>query len=798
MSIHFYFSKKNILFLFLLCFFLQANAQQVKPVYRTKLPGALSWNNIQVEYYKLLNALRAEKKLSPLIPNDPILDEASFDQPHYMDSTRRVGHDQKLKRKETPQKRVFYYNGTHDQVGENCMMLFIGKQMRVKYSKEPIIANTEKEIATAMFLGWKNSPGHYKNMITPGYDVAGLGYYFNKDSSQIYCAQVFGAKPFVPRKGLDSPDNAYDVKESVPAVCNCFNSPSWPDLSKEISLAQGGDTVYMICRKLDKLKNFFNNAADGIYLDFVLREQFVCEKNNLLHGSPVYDGFMTKPVLFKDMIKNNRAPGNNFFAAIGVIPKEVKNLKYGLDYGVIKNGHSCQYVYVNSIPEKNLDALNLVPKWLDNPDLEIKKDTFNGVLKFNIPFERGKTTVSVAQKNEIAKRLEVYKPFVKSLKINTFSSVEGNEQINLKLQEERASMLKGIIAGVLTTEVKTQVEAKENWEAFYKEVDNTKFAYLKTLPKPKVKELLQSKKMLDSLDVILRSTRIAQVEVELSASIDRNSEPYILLGAYKKALAMGDSLNAFACQSRLMYYLRAYKITNNDITSVEIPGNRKYIAHLTNWVGLATNDPELFYTNKTRQMALLYSTIDTNFLPLQFNYCIMALKYIRELGDTIIPIPALEAKMRKCYKLKTSTDSMYVDYMLLNYNIMTAFNNYAAHRYEKIEKPLQEIKDYFSRHEITETEGVKLGLLFNMYAKYDWTLEILQPLLKKYPQNNDVLFLFIKTYSPSSADFMNEAEYAGLLSLAKKRDKDLFMKWIDEECFQLLRKPEIKTEYCRQ
>lgn len=779
----------------LMCSF--AKAQQVKSPYKSKLPGTLNWALIQTEFYKQLNALRAEKKVSPLIPGDAVLDAASFDQAHYMDSTKRVTHDQKVKRKETPQKRVFYYNGTHDQVGENCMMLFIGKEMQVKYAKEPLIVRTEKEIATAMFLGWKNSPGHYKNMITPGYDVAGLGYFFNKDSSQIYCAQVFGAKPFVPRKGLDSPDNAFDVKEALPAVCNCFNNATWSNLAKEIIMTQVGDTVYLLCEKLDKLKAFFNNPADGIYLDFVLREQFVCEKNNLLHGSPIYDGFMTKPVLFKDMIKHNQAPGNNFYAAIGVVPKEVKSLRYGLDYGIIKNGYSCMYVFVNPIPDRNLDALNLIPKWIDNPDLEVKPDTFNGVLKFNIPFERGKTNVATAQRTELIKRMEIYKPFVRSVKINTFSSVEGNELANLKLQEQRAAMLKDIISGILKTEVNTQIESKENWDAFYKEIGNTKFSYLEKLPKPKVKELLQSRKMLDSLDIILAATRIAQIEVELAARVDNNSDPYIMLGAYQKALKSGDSLNAFACQSRLMQHLRAYRLSNNDITSVEIPGNRKYIAHLTNWVGLATNDPQLFYTNKTRVMSQLYSTIDTNFLPLQFNYCIMALKYIRELGDTIIPIPLLEAKMKKCYKLKTATDSMYVDYMLLNYNIMTAYNNYAAHRYEKVDKPLQEIRNYFARHEITETEGVKLGLLFNMYARYDWTLEILKPLLKKYPQNNEVLFLFIKTYSPSSADFMDEAEYAALLSLAKKRDKARFMAWIDDECFQLMRKPEIKAEYCK-
>ena len=45
---------------------------------------------------------------------------------------------------------------------------------------------------------------------------------------------------------------------------------------------------------------------------------------------------------------------------------------------------------------------------------------------------------------------------------------------------------------------------------------------------------------------------------------------------------------------------------------------------------------------------------------------------------------------------------------------------------------------------------------------------------------------------------MNDDEYKGLLSLAKKRDRERFMKWIDIENFQLMRKPEIKEEYCKQ
>lgn len=770
-------------------------AQVQTTKYKSNLPNGLNWNAIQTEYFKLLNELRVQQKTTQF-SNDAILNLASFDQAHYMDSVHKVMHDQKLKGKESPQKRVFYYNGTHDQVGENCLSIVYNKPMKVKYSKVPIVVKTDKEVANALFLSWKNSPGHYKNMIEPAYDVAGLGFYYNADSSQIYATQVFSAKPFVPRKGLNSPDDAYGIKEGISSACNCMNTSAWNNLVKEMQIVQGVDSIYLKCEKLDLLKSFFNNANDAIYLDYVLREQFVCEKNNLLHGSPIYDGFMTKPVLIKNLLKLNKAPGNNFYAAIGPVPKEVNNLKYGLNYGIVKNGYLCDYNYVNSIPGENLNVLNLVPKWIDNQDLEVKQDTFAGVLKFNIPFERGKSTIAKASKDQLIKRLSVYKPFVKDLKIKTFSSVEGNTQANLRLQEERAKYLKDIIASVCTTQLSTEIESKENWDLFFKEIEHTRFSFLKNYTKQKIKEELQSKKMLDSLDVILKTTRIAQIEISISAAINNNSEPYLLLGAYQKALEIGDSLNAFACQSRLIYYLRRYQLTNNDITSIPVPSSRKFIAHLTNWVGLATNDDELFYTYKTREMAILYSKIDTNYLPLQFNYNIMALKYILTVGDTIMPIEQLEYRMKKCYNLKTSKDSMYVDYMLLNYNIMTAYNNNVIHRFEKIEKPLKEIKAYFERHSITETEAVKLGLLFNLYGKYNWTLEILYPLLKEYPNNNDVLFLFIQTYTSYNTNKLTETEYQKLLELAKKRDGKRYNDWV-ESTFQVLRIPAVKKEFCK-
>ena len=766
---------------------------------KTSLPKNLKWSIIEKEFYLQLNNLRKELKINELKYGDAILNLAANDQSEYMSANKSVGHTQKIKGKESPQKRVFYYNGTHDVIGENCLKTYINKPLKVKYSKKDVVISNEKEIATDLFLSWKNSPGHYQNMISPDYDIAGLGFSYGKDSS-LYCTQVFSAFPYEQAKGFESPSDAFGIKEKNDGICQCMNSKTWDDIFSDLTIVFGADSVYLKCERYDLLKSFFNETGDAIYLDYVFRNQFVCAKNNLLHGSPIYDGCMTKPVLFKDLYKRNKGIGpKNFFATLCAIPKNLYNQKteIGIDYGIVKKGYVCEYNYSISCPRKNLNILSLIPKWIDNPDLDIQPDTFKGIIKFNIPFARGIKEISESYKKEITKRLEIYKPFIKNIDIKTYSSIEGSTEVNIKLQTQRAENVKQYVLSLLNLTPNTTIESKENWGDFFNEIENTKFRDLTKLSKPDIKKALQQKTLLDSLDPILKKSRIASIEINITANIDNNSHPLLLLGAYQKSLDLGDSLRAFACQSKLISYLRKYQITNNDITQIVVPSTRKFISHLTNWIGLATNDDQMFYTSETRDKAILYQSIDTNYLPLQFNYCIMALKYIQQLGDTIIPISQLESKMKKCYKLKTSKDSMYVDYMFLNYNILTAYISNELHMYDKINKPLNEIKNYYIQHTLTESEALKLGLLFNLYGRVGWTLDLIKPLLVKYPTNEDLLFLYVETYFASTRETTENRENKALLAKARQMNKKRFTTWIDKDCFQLLRRADIKAEFCK-
>ncbi len=150
------------------------------------------WKAVETEFYRLLNELRIKKKLQAVTPNQVVLDSAALDQAQYLNKKGKLTHDQNNRKKATPYKRVQFYGGSYTIVGENCIEIFLNTPMKTKYSREPIIVSTEKEIAEALFLGWKHSPEHYKNMITPEYRDAGLGYAFNEKTNQFYCTQVFG------------------------------------------------------------------------------------------------------------------------------------------------------------------------------------------------------------------------------------------------------------------------------------------------------------------------------------------------------------------------------------------------------------------------------------------------------------------------------------------------------------------------------------------------------------------------------------------------------------------------------
>jgi uncharacterized protein YkwD len=120
---------------------------------------------------ELTNAERKKEKLSPLTPN-PLLFKVARDHSANMARQEKLAHELDGK---TPYTRLKEAGYRYRYAGEN-------------------VAYGEVSLEEVM-KGWMASPGHRKNILTPGYTEIGLGL-ARSEKGMVYYTQVFGT----PRK----------------------------------------------------------------------------------------------------------------------------------------------------------------------------------------------------------------------------------------------------------------------------------------------------------------------------------------------------------------------------------------------------------------------------------------------------------------------------------------------------------------------------------------------------------------------------------------------------------------------
>ncbi|MBX7227123.1 MAG: hypothetical protein K1X55_13900 [Chitinophagales bacterium] len=186
--------KKRCLSLFVACITFISIVNGQKP------SDTIDVRNIKSDYLESLfmlklNEHRLSLKKSVLKP-DTTLRKAAKIQAFYCYGEKKLTHQQVQPEKRNVEDRVVLLGGLFGQVGENLLYTFIKRPFTNKSGGKTIF--TYAELAEDMYQSWKNSPGHYANMINGEYSFAGMGFQFDSLTKQIYAAQVFGSKPFIP------------------------------------------------------------------------------------------------------------------------------------------------------------------------------------------------------------------------------------------------------------------------------------------------------------------------------------------------------------------------------------------------------------------------------------------------------------------------------------------------------------------------------------------------------------------------------------------------------------------------
>ena len=536
-----------------------------------------------------VDEVRKKHGCKPLI-NDSLLYVASNHHATYMRNKEQISHfeeDSVLTR--TPQDRGNYFGATNYRIGENVLFTSYNATVVGKKGKE-FDTHYYTQLADAIVTGWVNSPGHFKNMITPDYQLTGLSVAIDTVRNRVYACQkfavvdyqysfeenkemfpysVYEAEPVTSSfKGMEDSliDWTYDFKlrHDKPEECDkCL------ELEKEkpfITLRVERNQFILRVENSDYVKNLMDDRQDGFAVEIVTFDDYMCgnpayyTKPSRRNGQIKLNGRILEPVYKKDLEKGYKKRKKRkdvkfipyifqsdsvaFFKRFG----RYKLDKYNYQYFEIKLGrvpsdisgfwmHDLVY-----IQDKQICDIDYFTGYCGEVYEEYQPTAFipasaegdytfvpdKKKLRFTIPFERGKSEFTEEDIAPFISSISDLSYNVDSVHIHTYSSVEGDKLTNMELQSRRANSIVGVLQKYQSTDFPVSIQMSTDWDGFYAAVkQNRKWRHLVNKTEEEISNEL-SKTDYEALEPLLAKERRGDIELYCTINVaDKNLEYFI-------------------------------------------------------------------------------------------------------------------------------------------------------------------------------------------------------------------------------------------------------------------------------
>lgn len=734
---------------------------------------------LRTELVSQINQLRESKGVMPLQTN-VTLRKAAKCQSYYMAKRKMLTHNQGNFKFANPLKRVRHFKGYEfDLVGENVL-----QSIEVKL---PLRKNRLVPIALEMFNAWKNSPGHYANMVNPEYEFTGIDFALGQKENVIYATQVFAKKGIQIDRQLS--DNAFGIKEGAPNCKSGYNNFSNVVANMGNAIYIEGNQVKLYYHNIHFFNRILDSPNDGLAVDLVVRDQVSCDQPNQLDCSPIYDGVLLEPVFKRDILKNNEAESEyRIIASLGTIPDAMLKKNISPSLILIQDGKKCEYLLSGYVPRKTYKLRPIEPILYQPSNVQLKQ---KGITKTKQLTYKFRTDVTTPIHFPIFKASD---DPIHSIRITSFSSVEGSEHGNIQLHQERAKVIKEhLLEKTKAKAIKVNIEAKENWEKMYFQLEYNFENDLAQLPKDSIRALVASDDETlpwDSLLFIQRqSTATINYYGKIASSASLKQRTLI---NFRTAVADKD----FELANQALYKMYQANIPIHSLLSEQslFEALKKQPELIQNTAALLTKTP-----HRHAATVLLFSWLNqTDQLPANAIHNLLHLHTLLcndllEVWD--LPSQRL-ANVIHPNKVTGLINESTNNELVLNLHL--TFIKYFGQVNDgiNISKSFDFITKYFKSRVLKIEDEIDLVLFFNRWSMYQLTKDHLLPKFKKETLNEEAIFILLQTMSfydekTNPKDF--EAVYLKALSLNRER----WCQWVDSQ-FQILRDGKIKNFYCEQ
>ncbi len=238
-----------------------------------------------------------------------------------------------------------------------------------------------------------------------------------------------------------------------------------------------GSNLHLFAPDARPIVQFITGTKDGIALEKVFRASYENDSEELGRnkGTSIFNGTVLRPI-YRDQLYDDLA---DYFRLTEYDSKALKNQAKSLPYWMtylgkdtlsnegqyeynilfIKDGSVCHVKYHRNTPGKIHDfyeSVSIIPEW---PDADLKIIPILKSFSFQIPFERGETTVV---NKPVTLYTDVLDDFiVKGVKIWAYASVEGNVELNEQLQNQRAENIQAGLKSIYRETSRTESSQKK-------------------------------------------------------------------------------------------------------------------------------------------------------------------------------------------------------------------------------------------------------------------------------------------------------------------------------------------------
>ncbi len=731
------------------------------------------------------------------IKRHEILSLAANDQAKYMANIDNTSTIQMFREKATTALRVQLYGGSM------CATEITEKNNTAKGK----IPYTYNKVCNDVVLKLFNNSKKTQLIQNYEFNLIGIGAKLNKSKKKVYISFVLGnyksnnkGAEFKHKLTIPYTEKYYGLTAPHPKYCRKVNkATNLFELQKNLSVEDG--IIYYETDNAKKTKRVIRNKKDGIAVDIIQKEQFLCANENIIDYNNLNRGVLTKKVnsnkLFRKNIANIEDNKYALKTRLGYLPEGIKE-GYELNLILIQNKSICK-----SIPQSFLIKTSgtysskvelLADTVIINTQFCYTPEVDSMTLSFRIPFENKKFTYKTEDIDPFLKSLNEPAFIINDLKIKAFSSIEGTDKENKFLQEARAKRIVDALKEKQQEDIATEINSDYNWEDFKIDIKNTKHSKLASMNILEAQDYIRKHNLKKELEPLLQKHRYAEIKMKVTSDIKGENEQPFVLKEFSDAINEWNRPLALSIQKFIIQQILKNKYDISVLHEMIIPEGETYAGMRMNKLYVLNRYNQVPTEEFVERVNELHK-LDPDNEYIAFNQLLNTITYA-SFNYLITENSITQSKIDRLYYTplsKETVDGLNIKYQ---FKLIAAADSSLSH--PKIKSAsIDKIKEIVDIKEESMSNALKLAEIFIENNDYAFAHESLAPWVTK-TSNEKLLLTFISLCSLNEW-LMHSQNFNVAMNRLREIDRTRFCELFNGDGFSLrvFENSEIKEEYCK-